>query len=306
LSVTPHQASPHFTRQQLLLLLLLTLFWGLNWPVMKLGVTGYPPLSFRALSMWLGLPVLWGVVRWLQVPLRVPRSDWRELTRLTLTNMLVWHVVAIVAIQSLSSGRAAILGYTMPIFSALWGMALFGQRLSGRQLLGVGAAALGVTLLLWHEFGRLSGRPWAALGMLVAAAVWALGTQQLRRTQIAAHTLALVWWMSVATTLVMSALAWATERQHWGPVPPTVWAAVLYNAVLIFGFAQPAWMMLARALPPVASSLSVMMIPVLGTLSGAWWLKESLHWQDGAALLLMGVAIGTVLWPAQPARPHPG
>ena len=46
------------TRQQLILLVLLTLVWGLNWPVMKLGVTGYPPLTFRALSMWLGLPVL--------------------------------------------------------------------------------------------------------------------------------------------------------------------------------------------------------------------------------------------------------
>ncbi len=36
------------SRKQLVTLLLLTLVWGLNWPVMKLGVTEYPPLSFRA------------------------------------------------------------------------------------------------------------------------------------------------------------------------------------------------------------------------------------------------------------------
>ena len=46
------------TRQQLAILVLLTLVWGLNWPVMKLGVTDFPPLTFRALSIWLGLPVL--------------------------------------------------------------------------------------------------------------------------------------------------------------------------------------------------------------------------------------------------------
>ena len=81
---------------------------------------------------------------------------------LTLTNMIVWHVLAILSVQALSSGRAAILGYTMPVFSALWGMAVFGQRLSWRQGAGVAAAALGVVLLLWHEFGRVAGSPWAA------------------------------------------------------------------------------------------------------------------------------------------------
>jgi drug/metabolite transporter (DMT)-like permease len=43
----------------------------------------------------------------------------------------------------------------------------------------------------------------------------------------------------------------------------------------------------------------VMLIPVLGVASGAWWLNETLHWQDGAALLLIGVAIASVLWPAR-------
>jgi drug/metabolite transporter (DMT)-like permease len=288
-----------FDARQRWMLVFVTLVWGLNWPVLKLGVSHYPPLSFRALSMWLGLPVLWLAVRWLGIPLRVARRHWPELAVLTLTNMLVWHLVAIVSLQSLSSGRAAILGYTMPIFSAVWGVARYGQQLTPRQRLGIGAAVVGVALLLWHEFGRLTGRPWAALGMLLAAAVWALGTQQLRRTRIQAPTLALVWWMSVATTLVISAIGFAVEHRQWGPVPSVVWAAVVYNAVLIFGFAQPAWLLLARGLPPAASSLSVMMIPVLGVVSGAWALDEKLHWQDGAALLLMGVAIGSVLWPAR-------
>ena len=76
-------------------------------------------------------------------------------------------------------------------------------------------------------------------------------------------------------------------------------AAVGYNAVLIFGLAQPVWLILARALPPIASSMSVMMIPVLGTVIGAWWLKEPLHWQDGAAIVLVLLAIASVMWPTR-------
>ena len=266
---------------------------------MKLGITGFPPLTFRTLSMWLGMPVLWVAARAVKVPLTIRRSDWRELGVLALTNMVIWHVLAITSLAVLSSGRAAILGYTMPIFSALWGVALFGERLRTRQIAGVSAAALGVALLLWHELAHLAGRPWGAFGMLLAAAVWALGTQQLRRTRIAAPTLAIVFWMTLITTVVMTMLALAIEPGRWRVPDRVVWGAVAYNAVLVFGFAQPLWLLMARRMPPVASSLSVMLIPVLGTASGAWWLHEALHWQDFAAMLLMVAAIGSVLWPGR-------
>jgi drug/metabolite transporter (DMT)-like permease len=294
-------SAAQFSARQLALLVGLTLVWGLNWPIMKFGVTHFAPLSFRSLSMWLGLPVLYVAVRLLKVPLRIERSHWGELASLTFTNMIVWHVLAIISVQALSSGRAAILGYTMPVFSALWGVALFGQRLSARQLAGVAAAAIGVALLLWHELGQMAGKPWAALGMLASAAVWALGTQQLRRTRMPVPTLAIVFWMTLLTTLVMTVLATLFEHERWQMPAAPVWAAIVFNAVMIFGFAQPVWLYLARALPPVASTLSVMMIPVLGTLSGAWWLGEKLHWQDFAAIVLMLAAIASVLWPSRAA-----
>jgi drug/metabolite transporter (DMT)-like permease len=300
------------TPRQLVVLVALTLIWGINWPIIKLGVTGFAPLSFRALSMWLGLPVLGAVMLVLKVPLVIPRAQWRELASLTVTNMIVWHVLAIVSIQALSSGRAAILGYTMPVFSALCGVALFGERLAPRQLAGVAAASVGVALLLWHEFAQLAGRPLGALGMLVAAAVWGLGTQQMRRTRMTVPTLSIAFWMTVLTTLVTTVLALAFEHDRWRPPTPAVWGAIVFNAIAVFGYAQPAWLMLARSLPPVASTLSVMLIPVLGVLSGALWLGETLHWQDGAAMVLMVVAIASVLWPRRratalsPVRPADG
>jgi drug/metabolite transporter (DMT)-like permease len=293
------------TPRQLAMLVVLTLIWGINWPILKLGVTGFPPLTFRALSMWLGLPVLGAVMLLMKVPLAIPRAQWRELSSLTVSNMIVWHVLAIISIQALSSGRAAILGYTMPVFSALCGVAMYRERLAPRQLAGVAAASVGVALLLWHEFAHFAGRPLGALGMLVAAAVWGFGTQQMRRTRMTAPTLAIAFWMTVLTTLVLTVLAIAFEHDRWRAPTPVVWGAMVFNAIGVFGYAQPAWLMLARSLPPVASTLSVMLIPVLGVASGALWLGETLHWQDGAAVVLMVVAIASVLWPQRRSRALP-
>ena len=121
----------------------------------------------------------------------------------------------------------------------------------------------------------------------------------MRRTTIDAPTLAIVFWMTLTTALVMSAATTLFERDRWAMPGPTTWASIVYNGVLIFGFAQPIWLILARTLPPIASSMSVMLIPVLGTVSGAWWLHEQLHWQDGVAIVLVIGAIASVMWPSR-------
>jgi len=268
-----------------------------------MGVNAWPPLTFRAVSIVLGVPVLALALVVLKVPFRLPRKHWRELAWLTLTNMLVWHVCIILAVRSLSSGRAAILGYTMPIFSALIGALVFGAFLARRAWVGVGAAALGVSLLLWHEFTNLAGRPQGVALALFAACIWALGTQLLRRSRVDVPTLTLSFWMTVITAVVLTTMAAVFESQRWSAPDPAVGWAIAYNAVLIFGYAHAAWFYLARSLPPVASTLSVMFIPVLGVFSGALWLGETLHWQDWAAVGLMVVAIASVLWPARSLAP---
>ena len=289
---------PTLSRQQLITLALLTIVWGLNWPVMKLGVQNFPPLAFRAVSMLLGLPLLALALVVLKAPFKLERRYWGQLLVLGFFNMVMWHALIITAIPMLPSGRAAILGYTMPIFSAAIGALFFSDRLPLRAWAGVAAAAGGVLLLLWNEMDKLGGKPTGVALMLLAAASWALGTQLLRRTTIPAPTLTLAFWMTVMSTVTMCILTTLLERPRWHWPNTAAWDSILFNTFLVIAFAQAVWFYLARTLPPMASTLSVMLIPVLGVFSGAWWLGEVLHWQDWTAVVLMVVAIASVLWPS--------
>ena len=290
---------PVLTRRQLVVLVLLTLVWGLNWPVMKLGVTGFPPLTFRMGSLWIALLVVWLVMRSQGAPITIARAHWPRVGLLTLTNMVMWQVMMILAIPRLSSGRAAILAYTMPVFSAVLGSLVFGDRLDARAWGGVLAAATGVALLLWHEMGALGSSALGAGLMLASAAFWALGTQLLRRLPVPVPLLTLTFWMMLITSVVVTVVAVVFERGQWHLPSTASWVGILYNGLLAIGFAQTAWLFLARTLTPVASTLSVMMIPVIGVFSGALALGEVLHWQDWTAVALMVVAIASVLWPAR-------
>jgi drug/metabolite transporter (DMT)-like permease len=290
------------SRKDLVLLALLTLFWGLNWPVMKIGVRDFPPLTFRTISMLGGLAVIWLAARAQGASLAIPAGARMTVIRLAIPNMLIWHSMIIIGVKLLSSGRAAILGYTMPAWAVLSGLIFFGDRISRSALVGIALAMSGALLLLSSEFSRLSGQPVGTVLALIAAAGWGFGTVLMKRTQLDMPTISLTFWMLSFTTAIMAMLALIFEYPAIRMPHPIEWAAIIYNSAIIFGFAHVVWFRLARILPPVASSLSVMFIPVLGTFSGAWILGEVPHWQDYAAMLLILGAMSTVLFKPRPVQ----
>ncbi len=290
------------SRKDLVLLALLTLFWGLNWPVMKIGVRDFPPLTFRTISMLGGLVVIWLAARAQGASLAIPAGARMTVIRLAIPNMLIWHSMIIIGVKLLSSGRAAILGYTMPAWAVLSGLIFFGDRISRSALVGIALAMSGALLLLSSEFSRLSGQPVGTVLALIAAAGWGFGTVLMKRTQLDMPTISLTFWMLSFTTVIMAMLALIFETPAIRMPHPIEWAAIIYNSAIIFGFAHVVWFRLARILPPVASSLSVMFIPVLGTFSGAWILGEVPHWQDYVAMLLILGAMSTVLFKPRPVQ----
>lgn len=288
------------TRRQLWALLALTLMWGVNWPMMKLSLQQLSPLYFRASTMLIGAAWLFVYVAAQGERMRPTGREWAAIAWLGLPNVLGWHTLSIFGVQELASGRAAILGFTMPIFTVLIGAAFFGERITPRVRLAVVCVALAIALLLWHELQRLSGRPAGVVWMLGAAASWALGTLMFRRAHLTLTPMVVTVWMLLLGSGVLWALALTLE-----PLPqpatftPLMWTSLAYGALINYGLAQLIWFGMARDLPPATSAMSVMAIPLVGTLSATVIVGEVPHWQDWLAMVFVMLAIASVLWPAR-------
>ncbi len=287
-------------RKQIWALLALTLMWGVNWPMMKLSLHETTPLMFRASTMLLGASWLFFYVARKGERMWPSSGEWATIALLAVPNVLGWHTLSIFGVQELASGRAAILGFTMPIFTVLLGAAFFGERITPRVRLAVVCAAIAIGLLLWHELARLSGRPVGIAWMLGAAFCWALGTLLFRRSMLALSPLVVTVWMLLLGSFVVSALAFALE-----PLPRpqqfsiTMWISLAYGVVINYGFAQLIWFGMARSLPPATSAMSIMAIPLVGTLSATVIVGETPHWQDWLAMGFVMAAIASVLWPSR-------
>jgi len=137
------QQGPGFPASILWVLVALTLGWGFNWPMMKLALTEMAPMHFRTWCLAAGVLGLFAIALANGLSMRVPAGQWGRLTAIALANMTCWNVFAIYGIPLLPSGRAAILGYTMPVWSVPLSVWLLKEPLTGRRVLGM---ALGIFL----------------------------------------------------------------------------------------------------------------------------------------------------------------
>jgi drug/metabolite transporter (DMT)-like permease len=273
----------------------LTLAWGLNWPIMKFSLRELTPLYFRAATMTGGslLLLAWFTAR--GHDMRLPRGAWLALALLAAPNVLGWHLFSILGVQELASGRAAILGFTMPIWTAVLAVLFFGEPLTRRVAIGVACAAAAIALLVAHELVALAGRPLGIVWMQLAALSWAFGTIRMRRTRLALSTPAITVWMMLLSSAAFWLIAPVFEPWPRWQFSAPMWVALAWGVAINYGIAQVVWFNLARTLPPTASAFSIMAVPVVGTVSAIAIVGEVPRWQDWAAALFVILAIASAL-----------
>jgi drug/metabolite transporter (DMT)-like permease len=296
-SAAPPAAAHTFPREAVWLLVALTLGWGFNWPVMKVVLTEMAPLHFRTWCLFFGAAGVFLIARANRLPIGVPEGAWGKLVVISLFNMTGWNILAIYGIPLLESGRAAILGYTMPVWSVVLGTVFLGERFTARRALGVALGMAGMALLFAGEVAALGRSPLGATLMVSAAISWAIGTVLMKRWKLAMPASTLTAWQMLIGGIPIVLLALFVEKGSFRFWELSLWPAlgVVYNLTVAFVFAQWAWIKIALLAPIGVSTLSTLMIPVVGVFSGMLVLGERPHWTDFAALVLVVASLATVM-----------
>lgn len=287
-----------------ILLAMLTLGWGFNWPMMKMTLAEMPVWTFRGLCVAAGALGLFAIARADGQSLRVPRNQWGILAVIAFFNVGVWNILIGYGLGMLPAGRSAILAYSMPIWAAILSVWLLDEKFTRRRLLGLALGMAGMAFLLGGEFSILRTSPLGAMLVLGAAMGWAVGTVLMRRYPISIGTAALTAWQLLIGGLPIMVGALFLDWGRWHPIGTAATIGLVYNMTFVFIFCYWAWFKIAAAAPPGVSSLSTLMIPVVGVFSGIWLLGESPEWQEYVALALVIASLATVLIPTRkPAVP---
>lgn len=278
------------------LMALLTLIWGTNWPVIALAVREVSAWTFRALTLPVAGLLLLLLAHRRKLPLAIPRQHWPMLLCSAWAFLALWNVATTLALTYIPSGQAALLGFTMPLWAALWSWLLFGHTLDGRQWLALLLGTAGVIVLMIPAFASYAHAPLGLVYGLASGAGWALSTVLLKHRPIPVPTTVLTGWQLLLASVPVIIGAWLLGDHQWFMPSASSLAAFIYITLVPMLFGNLLWFSLIQWLPPQLVSLSPIMIPMVAMVSGAIVLNEPLGWQQWLAMMLSASGLGLMLF----------
>jgi drug/metabolite transporter (DMT)-like permease len=274
-----------------LALALLALVWGYTWVGIKIATEDASPYVVAGARLAIATLILFAILALTRRSLKPP--PFGPTIVLGLLQTTGWTLLQTLAVALAGAGKSAVLGYTMPFWTALLAWPFLGERIAGLRWVALGLAAAGLALVV----APLDRRAFVSDGLAVAAGIsWAASAVYAKRFR-ARHDVEL-----------LSLTAW---QLLWGTVPlvvlmlvlpmnirwtPSFLAAMAFISVGGGALGWFLWMFILSRLPAGVAGIASLATPVVGVLSAALQLHEipSRTELAGMALILVALIVNSL------------
>ncbi len=265
----PPVTSQPIPRRALVLLVILTLVWGTNWPLFPMAVREVSVWTFRAIALLVSGGVLLAVAWFRGQSLVIRAQHWPAIGMSTVFYLVVWNIASTYSAILIPSGQSAVLGFTMPLWAGLFSWLFLGQRPTGRLLVAIVLGGIAVTLLMIPNFGAYANAP-LGLGLgLLAGIGWAAGTLILKRRVIDVPITVLTGWQLLLTAVPVTIGALILGDRDWFVPTWQSIAVIAWIALIPMCIGNVCWFAIVGLLPANVAGLSSVMVPVVAMVSGA-------------------------------------
>ena len=278
----------------LALLAISALGWGINFPITKLLLSEWPPLSSRGLSAVGGGVVLAAIALVRRESMRIAPSWWPRLIVVSVLTISAWVAGMGFALLWLRASEAAVFAVSAPLWVSLLAWPLLGERPTLLRAVGLVAALAGVVLLvggggLQAGIDKIPG----ALAALGGALGVALGTIAVKQKPFPLQPVALAAWQLLIGSVPVAILGVLIEQPSLAALSPLGWGALIYTTLIQFCICYAFWFAALERMPASTASIGTLMVPVIGVVASAAVLREPISAAQCVALVvtLAGVAL---------------
>jgi drug/metabolite transporter (DMT)-like permease len=274
-----------------LMLLATVLLWAFNLSVTRYILThGFEPLSYASVRYGLAGLIFVGLTLVAERTLRIER---RHLPLLALAAGTLWlnQLSFVFALNVTTASTIGLLLGAIPIFSALFGLALGTERPTRRFLVAAAISFAGVGLVAIGSGGDVSGGFGGILLGLCTGATWAaysVTVVPLMRTYTPLRISAIVIpgaWVAIALTGIPQ-----TRDQDWG-LGWEVWVLLLFATVGPLVLTNVLWFRSLHRIGPNRATLAANLQPFVAAVLAVILLSEPLSWFQIAGGVLIAVGI---------------
>jgi drug/metabolite transporter (DMT)-like permease len=218
----------------ILLMLLTVCFWAGAFIAAKIGLRSASPLALTYTRFLVAVLCLFLYARFKGISLRIRGADWLPMLVLGLVGMTGYHLLFFQAMRHTTAIKAAMIGATNPLMSALLAAVFLGERLGGRRILLILTALAGVLLTIsnWHPAALVHQGPGLGdLLMTCAVVCWATYAILVRRLVHRFDPVVTTFYSFLCCVLLLTPFQIAETLQRGLAIDSHGWLAILYMGV---------------------------------------------------------------------------
>jgi drug/metabolite transporter (DMT)-like permease len=279
------------------MLLLVTVMWGTNPPIMKLGLQYISPLPYNVARLLVGSLVAL-LVLWLSGSYRRPaREDLWLFARTSIFGFFVFQILFAEGINRTTSGNAGFMGCLLPLFVLLLNR-IYGFGTINRAVgIGIACSIAGVVLIVLG-----AGRELSLAGTHLIGALLLLGAQAgnayytvfsrelLDRYSTYQVTASL---MVIASVLMLALSFPAMQAVAWSELPAQAWGSIVFSGFFGLCLSNFLWVWGTSVIGTARVSVFNNLTPLFAVVTAYFLLDETFGALQavGAVFVLGGVYI---------------
>ena len=277
-------------KKHLSLAVLVTLVWGVNFPITKLGLRAIDPFVLTGIRFALAaLPLVFFIKR--------PAVKFSYVVAYGIIFGLgMWGVINYGIQVGVSPGIASLIIQLSVFFTMGWGFLLFKEKIRGAQMIGAVLALIGLAGIISTQEGNH-----AVLGVMLivlSAVAWSIGNVIIKKSGVK-EIFSFMVWASLIPPIPLFLTAWlmhgsAAFEGLQASLDLTAVLSILFQVYLATHFAYWGWNSLLKLYPMSTVAPLSLLIPVFGIASSMLILDERISTPNliSIGIIIAGLAVG--------------
>lgn len=278
------------------LALVITVFlWGINPPIMKIGLLYLDPLPYNTARMLVAMAGAWAIFRLSRTAKPFAMADIKPLMLVSVFGFFVFQLFFTLGIQRTTAGNASLILCMLPVSVAIINKIFGLERITPPVLGGITLSVLGVVLIIYgsgKEVSLSGSYATGALLLLAAQAGYGYYTVFAKDLLIKYSTYQVTAYVLIITTLLFSVMSLPEMlRVDWLEVPASGWISVLYSGIFPLCIGNFLWIWGAGQVGSNKAAVYNNLLPVFAIAASYLLLGETFGMLQfiGAAVILTGV-----------------
>lgn len=270
----------------------LYVIWGSTYFFIRIGIESWPPFMMAGLRFLFAGSVMLAflLLRGHRLP---SRQELRGAAILGVLMPAIGNGFVTLAEKQVSSGVAALVVATVPLFTVLFGRFCFGLRATRREWAGIALGMLGMLVL--NLGSNLRASPLGAFWLLFASAGWALGSAWSRIIVQPKGPMGSAWMMIFGGLALLLGSAAVGERLAAAPSWQG-WMAIAYLSIFGSMLAYSAYLHLLKTVSPAAATSYAYVNPIIAVMLGVLLLGEHVGQQEIIAMVIILSGVILISW----------